>query len=198
MKLPLIALATLALTGAAVAQPPGAGPGPGRGGPFGLFASDTNGDGKLTRAEFDAGQKARFSQIDINKDGSATPEELETFHEARSAEMRAEMSKVRFDALDTDKNGQISRNEFTARPKADNQPGKASFDGPRGGHGGKRGHGAHGSKGDHAMRRDANNDKAVSFTEFSARGVEAFTRADTNKDGTVTLTELQARMPGRL
>ena len=45
-QLPLLALATLALAGAAAAQPPGRGPG----GPFSLLAMDTNADGKLTRA----------------------------------------------------------------------------------------------------------------------------------------------------
>ncbi len=179
-KLPLIALAILALAGAAVAQPPG-GPGPGgrHGGPFSLLAMDTNADGKLTRAEFDAGQRARFAEIDANKDGSATPEEFRKFHEAKGAEMKAELSKARFEALDKDKNGQLSPAEMAAGP------GKDGRGGPRGEH---RQHG----------RRGGDDDaKPVSFTEFSARGAEAFTRADANKDGTVTIAELQALKPGK-
>lgn len=176
-KLPLLALATLALVGAAVAQPPGRGPG--GGGPFGLLAMDTNGDGKLTRAEFDAGQRAHFAEIDTNKDGKATPEEFRKFHDAK----RAEMSKIRFDAADKDKNGQLSQAEL-----ADARDGK-------GGRDGMRGH--HGRRGEHGQRGGDDDAKPVSFTEFSARGIEAFTRADANKDGTVTISELQALKPGQ-
>jgi hypothetical protein len=68
---------------------------------------------------------------------------------------------------------------------------KASPDGPRGHHGHGKGRGDHGKRGG----ADA---KPVSLTEFSARGLEAFTRADANKDGTVTITELQAMKPGKL
>ena len=45
---------------------------------------------------------------------------------------------------------------------------------------------------------DADRDGKVTFAEFTARGAEAFTRADTNKDGTVTISELQALKPGRI
>ena len=181
-KLPLLALATLALAGAAAAQPPGPGPGRGHGGPFGLLAMDTNADGKLTRAEFDAGQRARFAEIDTNKDGTATPEEFRKFHETE----RAEMSKIRFDDADKDKNGQLSQSELAAA-KDD----KAGPDGPRGHHGrGKE-------RGEHGRRGGDDDAKPVSLTEFSARGIEAFTHADANKDGTVTIAELQALKPGK-
>ena len=178
--LPLFALAAIALAGGAAAQPPGPGRGPG--GPFGLLALDANGDGKLTRAEFDAGQRAHFSQIDTNKDGTATPEEFKKFHEAK----RAEMSKIRFDAADKDKNGQLSQAELAAA--RDDKPGR---DGPRGDHRHGKDRIEHGNRG----RDDA---KPVSQTEFSAPGLEAFTRADANKDGTVTVSELQALKPGKL
>ena len=182
-NLPLLALATLALAGAAAAQPPGPGPGRGPGGPFGLLAMDTNGDGKLTRAEFDAGQRAHFAEIDTNKDGTATPEEFRKFHETK----RAEMSKIRFDAIDKDKNGQLSQAELAAA-KED----KAGPDGPRGHHGRGRDHDVHGKRG------GDDDAKPLSFTEFSARGLEGFTRADANKDGTVTITELQGLKTSKL
>ena len=178
-QLPLLALATLALAGAAAAQPPGRGPG----GPFSLLAMDTNADGKLTRAEFDAGQRAHFAEIDTNKDGTAAPEEFRKFRETK----RAEMSKIRFDAIDKDKNGQVSQAELAAA-----NDDKAGPEGPRGHHGRGRDHGAHGKRGgDDAA-------KPVSFTEFSARALEGFTRADANQDGTVTISELQALKPGKL
>lgn len=197
MKLKLIALASVALvgslaTGVAAAQPAGH---PGPGGPFGLLAFDANADGKLTRAEFDAAQKANFDRMDANKDGKATSEEIRAFREAQMTKVKAEMSKDRFAALDVDKNGQVSAQEFAAAKPA---PGGK---GP-GGHRGHRGTGKMERVGDHGgkgrgLRADGNDDGAVTLAEFSARGVEGFTRADANKDGTVTIAELQALRPAR-
>ena len=44
---------------------------------------------------------------------------------------------------------------------------------------------------------NADKDTTVTFADFSARGAEAFARADANKDGTVTIAELQAMKPSR-
>lgn len=123
-------LALLATCGAALltitaadAQRPGGPRGPGPGGPglggpgpagFGLLEFDANADGRLTRAEFDAAQKARFDRLDANKDGQATPEEARAGHEAMAKEAMAERQKARFAELDTDKNGQLSQAEFAA------------------------------------------------------------------------------------
>jgi hypothetical protein len=109
--------ATLIVVGAADAQ---RGPGPGGppmprgmmaggfgGGGFGLLQFDANNDGKLTRAEFDAGQKARFNEADANKDGFIAPEEMRASMMKRRADMR-------FASMDTDHNGQISKAEFEA------------------------------------------------------------------------------------
>jgi Ca2+-binding EF-hand superfamily protein len=40
-----------------------------------LMAADTNKDGQITRAEFDAAVKARFDKADTNHDGKVSPEE---------------------------------------------------------------------------------------------------------------------------
>lgn len=188
MKLQLITLATVALLGgAAWAQPGGHGHGPGG---FGLLELDTNADGKLTRAEFDAAQRARFNQIDANKDGSATSEEFKAFRDAEMQKRRAEMAKIRFDRLDTDKNGQLSQTELAARPDGDDDHGR--------GRGGRHdGHGRGGPGKADGHRADADKNSKVTLAEFSARGLEAFNRADANKDGTVTVAELQAMRPDR-
>lgn len=183
MKLPLIALAaaaTAVTAGLAVAQPPGRGPAP-----FGLLQFDANADGRLTRSEFDTAQRARFNAIDANRDGTATAEEFKAYHKAQGDERRETMLKARFDRLDADSNGQISPTEFAARDDRDDRRG------PRAGrHGGPgRHHGARPGR----MAGDA--DRAVSFEAFSARGGEAFSRADANGDGAVTITELQALRP---
>jgi Ca2+-binding EF-hand superfamily protein len=193
--LPLTAIViALAAGSAAVAQQ--AGPSPLKGdhrghGGFGLLQFDTNADGKLTKAEFDNAQRTRFNELDGNKDGFATREEMQAAVETR----RANAGKERFAVLDTDKNGQLSASEFAAARERGPGP-----DGPRmrmGGRGGPDGPGRPGGFGRGGPGGpDADNDGRISFAEFTARGSEGFARADTNKDGTVTIAELQAMPRG--
>ena len=85
-----IAIAALALPALVLAQPSGADSGgPGKGQKFAerFKKADTNGDGKLTRAEAESGgmkMVARnFDAIDTNKDGFVTPAEIRTAMEKR-------------------------------------------------------------------------------------------------------------------
>lgn len=107
-----------------------------------------------------------------------------------------------FDRIDTDKNGQISRDEFTAH----HQRGP----GMRGGQG--FGHGDHAgmAKGDGAGKRwsrrgghrggmmgmarmaDTDRDGAITQAEFAAAQAAHFDRVDANKDGSITKEERQA------
>jgi Ca2+-binding EF-hand superfamily protein len=180
------AVGALALVSVAIAQPPGRGPGAAG---FALLQHDANGDGRVTRAEFDAAQKARFDGVDANKDGSATPAEFKASREAKAGAMRATAMTERFDELDTDRNGQLSRTEFSARPAPDDRDGRQRNAGTRAGSG-PNGAGP-------AKRADANADGTLTLGEFSARGAEAFAKADANKDGVVTVTELQTMGPTR-
>ena len=51
----------------------------GRGGPgMGMRRADTDGDGKITRAEFVAAQLSRFDRDDTDHDGKLTQDERET------------------------------------------------------------------------------------------------------------------------
>lgn len=196
----LIAAASMtALAGLAIAQPGPRGPDGG----FGLLALDGNADGKVERAEVLAAQRAHFDKIDTNRDGQAAPEEFKAFHEQERAARTQEMATRRFAELDKDGNGQVSKTEFTAGipagpDKADGHRGPGREFRARGPGGGPERHarGPNG-KGQPGLRGDANSDGKISFAEFSARGVEAFDRADTNKDGVVTISELQAMRPAR-
>jgi len=60
-----------------------------QGGPGGMMMRmmDANGDGKITRDEFVAGQLRRFDQMDENHDGMATREERANFFEDLRARM---------------------------------------------------------------------------------------------------------------
>lgn len=73
----------------------------------GMMALDTDKDGRISRAEAEAGKGElgkRFDQLDVNKDGYLDKAD----REARMQQRRGEC----FDKADADKNGQLSRAEF--------------------------------------------------------------------------------------
>jgi len=85
-----------------------------RGGMRGL---DANHDGRISRAEMQAGQAKwaeRFDRMDVNKDGYLDRADMQ----ARMASRRAEC----FAKADTDKNGQLSRVEFDKMGEACGRP----------------------------------------------------------------------------
>lgn len=191
---------------------------PGRGGPggaFGILEFDTNADGKLTKAEFDAALRARFNDLDANKDGSVIPEEMRAYGEKR----RSDAEAARFQIMDTDRNGQISKAEYdsanTAQVDRMGPPGghaAIGMPGPRmamrgagpavpGPQDGRPGQGFGGPQGappadaNAGPRRmgpmGANSDGKISFEQFAAQPNQAFARADYNRDNVVTVAELQ-------
>jgi Ca2+-binding EF-hand superfamily protein len=99
--------------------------GRGHGGPDGfgpgmemMFdGADTDGDGKITGAEFDAAAKARFDAADADKNGQLSADEMQAAAEARRAAMRkaheAKMLEGFIDRRDTNDDGQLSFDEMT-------------------------------------------------------------------------------------
>lgn len=75
-----------------------------------LKQADANGDGQTTLAEAQAKVLERATAIDGNKDGAITPAELQAHRE----QMRAERRAARLAAMDADKNGAVSVEEFAA------------------------------------------------------------------------------------
>jgi EF hand len=149
--------------------------GPGRAGqPMGghggdlLARADINGDGNVTRAEFDAAWANA---------------------QAAKAERRAQSRQFMFNRLDANKDGTITRAEAEAargqmppRPPQDPEgmgpQGDAAGSSPRG-----------------EARRpnpDTNNDQKISLAEWLARPDPLFDRGDANKDGRVTREEAAA------
>ena len=87
--------------------------------PRGMMRYDTNKDGFVDRTEWKAGQEARFKQLDTDKDGKLSQDEL--FARTRPADgdvlpsdAQARRQSSYFRLLDADKDGFISKAEFLA------------------------------------------------------------------------------------
>jgi Ca2+-binding EF-hand superfamily protein len=91
----------------------------------GVMRYDTNGDGFVDRAEWNAGQEARFKQLDTNTDGKLTRDELFARTPAAAAaaatanadlgDRQARRQTAYFQNLDSDKDGFVSKAEFMAQ-----------------------------------------------------------------------------------
>ncbi|VFR21315.1 Probable calcium-binding signal peptide protein [plant metagenome] len=120
-----VCVATLLLSSAASAQ---TAPGPrplvgGHGNNVLAFIAehDDNGDGRVTWEEFETFRRTRFNATDTDNNGTVEEAEYVAEFDARvAAEIereraaQVEQTRARFAALDSDRNGQISRTEFDA------------------------------------------------------------------------------------
>ena len=82
----------------------------------GLERMDTDNDGRISRAEFDAGEKHKldFAAVDANKDGYLVRTELRAYHEKMRPQREAERAKrfdEKFAAADLNRDGKLSRVE---------------------------------------------------------------------------------------
>ena len=86
----------------------------------GLMRYDANNDGFVDRAEWDAGQEARFKQLDTDKDGKLSRDELFARTPASNGGVLPSEAQQRrqdsyFKLLDSDKDGFVSKEEFMFR-----------------------------------------------------------------------------------
>ena len=86
----------------------------------GVMRYDTNKDGFVDRAEWNTGQEARFKQLDTDKDGKLTKDEM--FARTPSAagnvlpsDRQLERQEAFFRRVDRDHDGFVSKAEFMAQ-----------------------------------------------------------------------------------
>ena len=120
--LSLSAAALFLIAGPAVAAPDDLPAPTERGGraPSGLMRYDTNKDGVVDRAEWKAGQEARFKRLDANGDGKLTQDELfartpAIGNSVLPTDRQAQRQSTYFQLLDTDKDGVVTLAEFMAQ-----------------------------------------------------------------------------------
>jgi hypothetical protein len=144
---------------------------------------DADANGTVTRAEARTAADSLWQRLDANKDGVLNAAD----RPAREAE--------RFARLDTDANGQISRDEFAAahgpRGEHTGMRGGDRPDGHRMG-GLHRGHGRGMMGAGMGRAADSNGDGSITRDEFNAAAELRFTTADADKDGSITRAERQA------
>jgi Ca2+-binding EF-hand superfamily protein len=109
--LPLILLLLAAGEASAAPSPEADNPRPARPN-AGIMRYDTNKDGFVDRSEWQAGQEARFRQLDANNDGKLSKDEL--IADTRN-DRQAERQEAFFRRMDRDRDGVVSKAEFMAQ-----------------------------------------------------------------------------------
>ena len=139
-------------------------------------------------------QAKRIVRIERHADGDHGP--ATALHPRRDGEGAADPN-VAFDRLDTNRDGQISRDEFAHGRMIRIEKRIAAKDG-KGGHGARHFRNTHG-RGGHGLVAGAmilmvDNDKdgRISLAEATAGTLQHFDRIDTNRDGRLTPEERRA------
>lgn len=151
-----------------------------------LKVADTDKDGKISKAEFEARQDGLFTEVDKDKDGSITPKEMREYRKAKMEAFRA--ANPRPERADAD------------APKDKKHEEHAMNDARRHGedrHGAKGwGEGRHGGKGAGFMlirMADKDENGQLSKAEATDAGAKLFERLDRNKDGVISIDDMPDR-----
>lgn len=171
----------------------GNGPAQGRGGQM-FLQMDADGDGTITRAEYDEALENRFAMLDTDSDGQVTAQELKEHRDAQRAANGGERGQGRF--------GKHDGERFAMRDGG-REGGHGKRFGGRDGHEG-RDFGGRMQQMDPAKREefasrmmqrlDQNGDGALSQEELATppSAQDIFARLDTDGDGMISAEEFQA------
>ena len=111
-----------------------------------------------------------FRKIDADKNGILTGKEIEGYERATAGLAAKQRNVDLFQALDTDKNGQISPVEFAGLPMNVPQSNAAQV----------------------LAQVDGNRDGRATLIEYRVGKLVNFDRIDADKDGVVSLAEMKA------
>jgi Ca2+-binding EF-hand superfamily protein len=75
-----------------------------------LMPMDSDKDGSISRAEIESGTAAKATEIDANKDGNITVDEVVAYREKQRLQRLADEIK----AMDSDGDGKVSLTEYEA------------------------------------------------------------------------------------
>lgn len=207
MNIKRLALLTFAATALATAAFADGASGGHSGGPGGFLKSaDLNKDGVIDQTEFQTTRDKWFTDLDANKDGFVTADELKAFGDKMHAEWakkhgdhaadkpegkHGDFSQHILERVDTDKDGKISKAEFDAEGSKlfakldENGDGKIAQNELPQRHWARFG-------GEMFDRMDVDHDGKVTKAEFQAAGEKMFQRMDKNSDGIIEKDEMSA------
>ncbi|HSG34793.1 MAG TPA: EF-hand domain-containing protein [Sphingomonadaceae bacterium] len=141
----------------------------------------------MTREAVEARSNEAFAKLDVNRDGLLSKADREA------------KARERFEAADTDGNGQLSFEEATAAREGgrdalrehlgETRRGSRMGEGPM--MGGRDGRGLHSLAGI-VRHADGNGDEQISRSEFTAAALARFDQADADGDGTISREERRA------
>jgi Ca2+-binding EF-hand superfamily protein len=127
--------------------------------------------GSISRTRFTADMDAQFKAIDTDGNGLLSAPEIEASQRAAAAAAASKRNRTLFEALDTDRDGRLTQQEFD---RFNNPPPNTANAAPMLG------------------RMDSNRDRQVSLAEHRAALLANFDRLDSNRDGIVSAAEMKA------
>lgn len=153
---------------------------------------DTNNDGSVNIAEFNAAAAERFKRMDGDANGILSKDEFRAHMRAKKGERK----QKKFARMDTNGNGTVERDEFLAHKQAKAERKFTRMDKNGDGSVSKEEH-ASCKKGKHHKKRmfkrmDKDGDGQVSQNESLTAWSNWFKRIDANNDQVVTADEVKA------